>query len=76
MVTAYPHEQRRIANLLHHKLPYDKLTCGAHDKITHIQNREREGAQVVAIFEDGPHNLDKYLPHNGVNYGHHIIGIT
>lgn len=63
LVTAYPNENKRIKNLLHHNLPYDKLTCGVTDKLSYIKECESNGATVVAIFEDGPHHLEAFLPH-------------
>lgn len=63
LVTAYPNAQKRLGNLMHHNLPYDVLSCGIIDKAAHIQAREREGDIVVAIFEDAPHHLGRYLPH-------------
>lgn len=62
LVTAYPNETKRVSNLLYHKLPYDKVVCNVKDKLSYIQDREKDGATVVAIFEDGPHHLDKLLP--------------
>lgn len=61
LVTAYPDEKKRIENLLHHNLPYDRLICNINDKLSHIKESENNGAEVVAIFEDGPHHLNKLL---------------
>lgn len=65
LVTAYPHLDRRIANLALHDLKYHRITCNVTDKLAHIQAREREGWPVKAIFEDGPHHLEKLLSHYG-----------
>ena len=58
LVTSYPHLNKRIKNLLFHNIPYDKLSCDVNDKVSYIQ---KSGSKVVAIFEDGPHHIDKYL---------------
>lgn len=63
MVTAYPNIIKRIDNLAHHDLPYDSLTCGVKNKLAHIQEKEHEGHEVVAIIEDGPQHLEMLLPH-------------
>jgi len=63
LVSSYPNEQKRLDDLLCHEIPYDKLTCKVDNKLNHIQNCERNGSVVVAIFEDGPHHLEKFLPH-------------
>lgn len=65
IITAYPDHNRRVANLLHHNIPYTHITCDIYDKLAHIKARELEGVHVVAIFEDGPHHLEKYLPEYG-----------
>jgi len=62
IVSAYPHTHKRIANFLHHNMPYDVMACGIHDKVSYIQRRIQEGLEVVAIFEDGPHHIDKMIP--------------
>lgn len=63
IVTAYPDYHRRVSNLLHHEIPYTHIACDVHDKLGYIAAREAAGVDVVAIFEDGPHHLEKYLPH-------------
>ena len=60
LVSSYPDLNKRIDNLLHHDIPYDKLNCNINDKLGFIQSTNKE---VVAIFEDGPHHIIKYLPH-------------
>ena len=65
LVSAYPHESRRMDNLIYHNIPYDKLICNTTDKLSYIKERERQGIHVVAIFEDGPQNLDKLLLYYG-----------
>lgn len=65
LVTAYPHLERRMANLALHGLPFHRITCNVSDKLAHIQAREAAGYPVKAIFEDGPHHLAKLLPHYG-----------
>jgi len=65
LVTAYPNQEKRVSNLLHHQLPFDKITCDVHNKLGHIQESEKNGSIVVAIFEDGPHHLEKMMPHYG-----------
>lgn len=57
LVTAYPDREKRISNLEYHNVPYDELICNATDKVECIKNHN-----VVAIFEDGPHHINKYLP--------------
>lgn len=63
LVTAYPDAKKRLDNLLHHELSFDVLSCNVNDKVTHVRKSEQQGNEVVAIFEDGPHHLDKFLPH-------------
>ena len=65
LVSSYPNENKRVQNLLHHKIPYNILSCNVHDKVDHIRKREDNGYKVVAIFEDGPHHLEKLLPYYG-----------
>lgn len=63
LVSSYPHKDRRVENLAYHNIPYDSIVCDVHDKVGYIQNAETLGDVVVAIFEDGPHHIDKYLKH-------------
>ena len=63
LVTSYPNERKRIENLLHHEIPYDSLVCNVTDKINYIKDRENNGYPVIAIFEDGPHHINDFLPH-------------
>lgn len=81
LITAYPDESKRIENLRNHNIPYDKLTCNINDKLSYIQEREKFGDQVVAIFEDGPYHLERFLPYYGnklwaPNYWNHIKKIV
>lgn len=46
-------------NLLHHSLQCNKLVCKVNDKLEHIKESENQGANVIAIFEDGSHHIDK-----------------
>lgn len=63
LVSSYPHLERRIANLAAHDIPYHRLECDVHDKVTFIQTCEFTGREAVAVFEDGPHHIQKMLPH-------------
>lgn len=63
LVSSYPFLDRRIANLAFHDIPYHALDCDVHDKVTFIQTCAFTGHEVVAVFEDGPHHLQKMLPH-------------
>lgn len=60
LVTGYPDEKKRIADLNHHNILYDKLSCGVHDKLSYIKSCEERGAIVAGIFEDGPNHLEKF----------------
>lgn len=63
LVTAYPDEAKRIANLQHHEVPYDNLICDVHDKAAHVKALLSQGATISAVVEDGPHHLQRYLTH-------------
>ncbi|CAH6419695.1 Hypothetical protein HVR_LOCUS771 [uncultured virus] len=65
LVSAYPDEEKRIANLEHHGISYDIIACNIHNKLEYIQEKEKEGFSVIAIFEDGPHHIEKLLLHYG-----------
>lgn len=61
LVSAYPHIDRRIENLLLHNIPFDTLVCDVRDKLAYVKEQEAQGFVCVAIFEDGPHHIDAYL---------------
>lgn len=63
LVSAYPNEDKRISNLKHHEITYDILSCNVRDKAKYILRKEQEGFPPVAIFEDGPQNIEKLLSH-------------
>jgi len=63
LVTSYPHVDKRIENLLFHDIACDKLICDISDKLSYVKGCEDNGSIIIAIFEDSPSHLDKYLPH-------------
>lgn len=63
VVTAYPLREKRIANFIEHNIPFDTLHCDVHNKLEYALKRLKEGYRIVAIMEDGPHHISRYLSH-------------
>lgn len=63
LVSSYPNIYKRLDNLNYHNIPYHRMACNVKNKLKHIQESERKGSKVIAIFEDGPHHIDAIIPH-------------
>ena len=63
LVSSYPNVGKRVENLLYHNIDYDKLLCNVRYKCEYIKSQEKNGLEVVAIFEDAPQHIDSYLPY-------------
>jgi hypothetical protein len=61
MVSSYTNITKRIENLLFHDLKYHSLICSVNDKLSYVKNLEKDNHNIVAIFEDGPHHIERYI---------------
>jgi hypothetical protein len=63
LVSAYPSPIKRQENLSMWGISFDVLSCGISDKLEYIRQREAEGIEIVAFFEDGPHYIVDMIEH-------------